>query len=200
MVALEKINWTEETKAKARSVLIPNYTSSDESEYSEEEDGEQTNTRQILTKYLTKRLPWQRSTLTNIKEQLDKAYESTLSWHIRNARVPRGVHDRPSDRPIPEDPISWAVRQPTARALMPHNAAATISSYNDLVPSTPSASFDSTRSSSCMSTPSPRTPTPAPRSCTYNQRINNESPIFEIILTRMDMNIFMHYELVLDMY
>ena len=69
------------------------YTISIESEYSEDEDEEQTK-RQVITKYLTKRLPWQRSTLTNMKELFDKAYESTLSEHIRIARVPRELHTR----------------------------------------------------------------------------------------------------------
>ena len=39
------------------------YTSSDESDLSEDEDGDV-----IVSAYLVKKLPWERSTLTNVKK------------------------------------------------------------------------------------------------------------------------------------
>ena len=171
---LKRVDWTEDNKTEARAALLPAYSSSDESEYSEEEN-ELPSRRMVLARYRTWHLPWERTRLTTVKQQLDRAYQCTLSWHVRNAGVPRVCHNTPSVRPLPENPISLAVRQTTARPLMPLNASAS-SLDGSIVPSTTGAStpisiLGTTHSYADTPNSSPRTPVPRPRA-----RRNTTSP------------------------
>ena len=59
--------WTEEKKAIVEVVIkSPTYTISDESDFSDDEDGES-----HLAGYLVKKFPWKRSALTKAKKALD---------------------------------------------------------------------------------------------------------------------------------
>ena len=58
--------WSTEEKTEIQKVIDSmEYTSSDESDLSEDEDG-----NVIVSAYLVKKLPRERSTLTNVKENL----------------------------------------------------------------------------------------------------------------------------------
>ena len=61
---LAKMPWsTEETMEIQIAIGSMEYTSSDESDLSEDEDG-----NVIVSAYLVKKLPWERCTLTNVKK------------------------------------------------------------------------------------------------------------------------------------
>lgn len=103
---LKTMPWSEEKKAQVElAVGSLAYTSSDESDLSDDENG----TRR-LSRYLIKRLPWERSTLTKAKRELDEAYIRSLNPRARVNLVTRGVHPRPSTRSPPIEALEWAVR------------------------------------------------------------------------------------------
>lgn len=87
------------------AVGSPAYTSSDESDFSDDENGESR-----LCRYLIKKLPWERSTLTKVKRELDEAYIRSLNPRARVNLVTRRVHPRPSTRSPPTEALEWAVR------------------------------------------------------------------------------------------
>ena len=62
--------WSEEKKTLLKPVVgSMEYTSSDESDFSEDE-----NEGMQLSGYLVKRLPWERSSLAKVKKALDEDY------------------------------------------------------------------------------------------------------------------------------
>ncbi len=98
--------WSEERKAAIEmAVGSTSYTSSDESDFSEDENSER-----VLSGYLVKKLPWERKTLTKAKKDLDDAYKKSLKPRARVNLVTRRVHPRPSTRCPPTDVLEWAVR------------------------------------------------------------------------------------------
>lgn len=68
------MNGDEELKARAREILVPELMSSDESDMSEDEDGNVT-----VKGYMVKQLPWESSTLKKIKSYLDQKYRSKFN-------------------------------------------------------------------------------------------------------------------------
>lgn len=90
--------------------LYVDYMSSEDSEYEEVEDPITGDRNQQLVGYVTKKLPWQRTALTNLKVRLDRAHRENLNRHAKQLLKPRRVGGA-SDRPAPDGP-SWAVRQP----------------------------------------------------------------------------------------
>ena len=97
--------WSPEKKAEIRKAIgMKEYTSSDESDFSEDEEG---NCR--LSAYLIKKLPWERSALTNVKKTLDETYVKNLNRRARVNLVARRAHQRPSTRGPPKEGIAWAV-------------------------------------------------------------------------------------------
>ncbi|XP_031557645.1 uncharacterized protein LOC116294229 isoform X2 [Actinia tenebrosa] len=103
---LEKVNCGQEKREKHREVLTLEYTSSDESDISEDEDG-----KPQLKSYLTKKFPWERTCLRKTKELLDQKYLDSLPMRSRRSMLPRRKHTMFSTRPIPNNPQEWAVRQ-----------------------------------------------------------------------------------------
>ena len=91
---MQHVNWSEESKTEAKTVLITEYTSSDESKYSEDEENE----GRVLSRYLVKRLPWERARLTQLKSNLDKVYSASLSRRMRESTIRRAPHRLPSTR------------------------------------------------------------------------------------------------------
>ena len=91
-------------------VLFVEYMSSEESSYEEEEDFITGETTRKLSGYITKKLPWERTSLTSLKAKLDKAHHKGLTPHARAMAKPRHEGGL-SERPAPDGP-SWAVRQP----------------------------------------------------------------------------------------
>ena len=60
------MSWSEERKAAIElAVGSTSYTSSDESDFSEDKNGER-----VLSGHLVKKLPWERTTLTKAKKDL----------------------------------------------------------------------------------------------------------------------------------
>ena len=92
----------------------PTYTSSGESDFSEDENGESP-----VAGYLVKRLPWERSALTKAKKALDDAYIRSLNPRARVNLMRRDAHQRFSACHLPPNGPEWAVRTeeavPTAR-------------------------------------------------------------------------------------
>ena len=96
--------WSEEKKVTIKRALTWDYTSSDESDVSEDENGS------CLHGYLVKKLTWERSALQSVKKALDKAYLTSLSPRVRANVLPRRVHPQPSGRSPPVNGLGWAVR------------------------------------------------------------------------------------------
>ncbi|XP_067027698.1 uncharacterized protein [Acropora muricata] len=93
-------------------ILYLEYMSSEESDYEDEEDPITGETMKRLVGYATRKLPWERTRLTNLKCKLDKVHVQSLTPHARQLFKPRHVGGV-SSRPRPGGP-SWAVRQPPA--------------------------------------------------------------------------------------
>ena len=89
-------------------ILYMDYMSSEESEYEDQEDFITGEKYKKLTGYVTKRLPWERSSLTSAKAKLDRTHRNNLTPHARAMAKPRNVGEV-SERPAPAGPI-WAVR------------------------------------------------------------------------------------------
>ena len=68
---------------------------------------------QKLKGYLTKKLSWERTALTNLKSKLDRAHYRSLTPHAKALAKPRFEGDI-SKRQAPDGP-SWAVRQAIAQ-------------------------------------------------------------------------------------
>ena len=96
--------WSEEKKATIEKALTWDYTSSDESDVSEDENGS------YLRGYLVKKFTWERSALRGVKKALDEAYLKSLSPRVRVNVLQRRVHPQPSKRGPPVNGFGWAVR------------------------------------------------------------------------------------------
>ena len=98
--------WSEEKKALVeQAVGSSQYTSSDESDFSDDENGQPK-----LSGYLVKKLPWERSALTKVKKALDDAHIKSLNVRARVNMVARRLHPMPSAKPRPIDGLDWAMR------------------------------------------------------------------------------------------
>ena len=97
--------WAEERKAAIAKVLTWDYTSSDESDMSEDENG-----LTCLKGYIVKKLSWEKTTLHKAKKALDDAYIKSLPPRVRANVLERRIHHTPSKRGPPPDAIQWAVR------------------------------------------------------------------------------------------
>ena len=94
-------------------MLYIEYMSSEESAYEDEEDPITGEVTQKLKGYITKKLSWERTALTNLKSKLDRAHYRSLTCHAKALAKPRFEGDI-SKRPAPDGP-SWAVRQAIAQ-------------------------------------------------------------------------------------
>ena len=102
--------WSEGKKVQIeRAVGSLEYTTSDESDLSEDENGVQK-----LSGYLVKKIPWERSALMKVKRSLDAAALKRLTPRARANFLPRREHTRQSNRQRPIDSLDWAVRPPPA--------------------------------------------------------------------------------------
>ena len=94
-------------------MLYVEYMSSEESAYEDEEDPITGEVTQKLKGYLTKKLSWERTALTNLKSKLDRAHYRSLTPHAKALAKPK-FEGHISKRPAPDGP-SWAVRQAIAQ-------------------------------------------------------------------------------------
>lgn len=78
---LKAMPWSFEKKKEIeKAVGCMEYTSSDESDWSEDENGESR-----LSCFLVKKLPWERTCLKNVKQSLDKAYMRGLNQRAKSS-------------------------------------------------------------------------------------------------------------------
>lgn len=75
----------------ASEVLYMDYMSSEDSDYEEIEDRITEERERKLACYITKKLPWEKTSLTILKSRLDRAYHNSLSSHARAMSKPRKV-------------------------------------------------------------------------------------------------------------
>ena len=142
MATLEKTDLSDDAKRETREVLTMEYTSSDESEREQNSDSEE---RMEVTKYVVKKLRWQRTKLTNIKTTLDNLHIRSLSKRTRRMRVPRVIGKAVSTRPLPENTVEWAVRMPVeARQALFRQSQANTSSNSSLLNANNSVTATST--------------------------------------------------------
>ena len=146
--------WTEERKAAIAKALTWDYTSSDESDMSEDENG-----HTCLKGYIVKKLSWEKTTLRNAKKALDDAYIKSLPPRVRANVLGWRVHHTPSKRGPPPNALQWAVR-----ILTPETPPATPAVTRRL--ETPAARPTPTRTDNPLRTPrmsqSPVTPRTTP--------------------------------------
>ena len=100
---------TPKEKQYYSEILYIDYMSSEESDYEEQEDFITGEKEKKLARYVTKKLSWERTSLTNAKARLDRTYKNNLTPHARAMAKPRSVGGM-SERPAPAGPL-WAVRQ-----------------------------------------------------------------------------------------
>ena len=169
--------WSEEKKALVeQAVGSSQYTSSDESDFSDDESGQLK-----LSGYLVKKLPWEMSAFTKVKKVLDDAHTKSLNVKM----VARRLHPMPSARPWPIDGLEWAMRPEerataTSRTLSPPTPAisshstpsSTRTSFHGIGPPTPATPPDSVQpsttgsSSHSILTPAVTTPSDSVRPST----------------------------------
>ena len=102
--AVDTMDWEDTKKERCKKFLIANYTSSDESEMSEDENGHD------VKRFVTKRLSWEGLKLRELEDLLDLAYKRSLSPHLRKLQTERVVGDKVSLRGSPPCAPKWAVR------------------------------------------------------------------------------------------
>lgn len=102
--AVDTMDWEDTKKERCKKFLIADYTSSDESEMSEDENGHD------VKRFVTKRLSWEGLKLRELKDLLDLAYKRSLSPHLRKLQTERVVGDKVSLRGSPPCAPKWAVR------------------------------------------------------------------------------------------
>ena len=100
---------TPKEKQYYSEILYIDYMSSEESDYEEQEDFITGEKEKKLARYVTKKLSWERTSLTNAKARLDRTYKNNLTPHARAMAKPRSVGGM-LERPAPAGPL-WAVRQ-----------------------------------------------------------------------------------------
>ena len=94
---LKGMPWSVEIKKAVGSM---DYTSSGESDWSEDENGELRHSGSLV-----KKLPWERTSLENAKQCLDEAYMPGLNQRARQNLAIRRVHHLPSTRHPPTEPL-----------------------------------------------------------------------------------------------
>ena len=112
-VAVDTMDWEDSKKERCKKFLITDYTSSDESEMSEDENGHD------VKRFVTKRLSWEGLKLRELKDLLDLAYQRSLSPHLRNLQTERVFGNKVSLRGSPPGAPKWAVRSSPLATSMP---------------------------------------------------------------------------------
>ena len=116
LTAINRINWEETAKKKARSVLeqkdyhSSEYTCSETDQTDEENEGTTSSVRP--KKIAIYPLPWERSLLTKVKKDLDDFYYKGLSNRAKSMLIDKCRVKEPSTRKPPNTGIDykWAVR------------------------------------------------------------------------------------------
>lgn len=104
LAVVEHLEWEDAKKDKVKKCLTVEYTSSDESEVSEDESG-------VTTKrFITKRLSWEGRKLRELKDTLDLYYRRSLNANRVRFQTERLLGRTFSQRAPPENAPKWALK------------------------------------------------------------------------------------------
>ena len=110
--AVDIMDWEEKKKERCKNFLVPDYTSSDESELSEDENGCN------VKRFVVKRLSWESQRLRELKDSLDLTYKKSLiPPHARRFQTERVVGERCSSRRPPTNALKWALKNESISPL-----------------------------------------------------------------------------------
>ena len=98
------MDWEEAKKERVKQCLTKEYTSSDESEVSEDENGDTTK------RFVVKRLSWEGRKLRELKDSLDLYYRRRLNRSSIRLQLERAVSDSLSQRGPPENAPKWTLK------------------------------------------------------------------------------------------
>ena len=102
-VAADSYDWDDKKKERCKKFIVKDYTSSDESEMSEDENGCD------VKRFIVRRLPWESTRLRELKDMLDLTYKKSLAPHVRNLQTERLVGGIFSTRGPPANAPKWTL-------------------------------------------------------------------------------------------
>ena len=105
IAVVEQMDWEEARKERVKQYLTKEYTSSDESEVSEDESGDTTK------RFAVKRLSWEGRKLRELKDSLDLYYRRKLNQSNKRLQSERVLSDSFSHRGPPENSPKWTLKQ-----------------------------------------------------------------------------------------
>ena len=108
VAVVERMGWDEAKREKVKKCLTIVYTSSDESELSEDEDGG------MIKRFITKRLSWEGSKLRDLKDSLDLYYRTKLNPQQVKLQTERVLGEVFSQRSVPSNAPRWAIKGSTS--------------------------------------------------------------------------------------
>ena len=108
VAVVERMGWDEAKREKVKKCLTIDYTSSDESELSEDEDGG------VIKRFITKRLSWEGSKLRDLKDSLDLYYKTKLNPQRVKLQTERVFGEVFSQRSVPPNARRWAIKSSTS--------------------------------------------------------------------------------------
>ena len=104
VAVVERMGWDEAKREKVKKCLTIDYTSSDESELSEDEDGG------VIKRFITKRLSWEGSKLRDLKDSLDLYYKTKLNPQRVKLQTEWVCGEVFSQRSVPPNAPRWAIK------------------------------------------------------------------------------------------
>ena len=105
IAVVEQMDWEEARKERVKQYLTKEYTSSDESEVSEDESGDTTK------RFAVKRLSWEGRKLRELKDSLDLYYRRKLNQSSKRLQSERVLSNSFSQRGPPENAPKWTLKQ-----------------------------------------------------------------------------------------
>lgn len=108
VAVVERMGWDEAKREKVKKCLTIDYTSSDESELSEDEDGG------VIKRFITKRLSWEGSKLRDLKDSLHLYYKTKLNPQRVKLQTERVFGEVFSQRSVPPNAPRWAIKSSTS--------------------------------------------------------------------------------------
>ena len=108
VAVVERMGWDEAKREKVKKCLTIDYTSSDESELSEDEDGG------VIKRFITKRLSWEGSKLRDLKDSLDLYYKTKLNPQRVKLQTEWVFGEVFSQRSVPPNAPRWAIKSSTS--------------------------------------------------------------------------------------
>lgn len=109
--AVDTLDWEEKKKERCKKFLVAEYTSSDESEVSEDENGCN------VKRFVVKRLSWESERLRELKDFLDFTYKKSLPPHVRHFQTERVVGERSSSKRPPANAPKWTLKNESPKPL-----------------------------------------------------------------------------------